>query len=303
MAKKFYTCIIVPDASHRLHKLRIPTRLLHVLAIIGVLLFFVAVGLAFNYTRMAFKVADYDKLQAENTELKIETKNLEVSAKKLSTKINDLENLSVKLTKMIEGDAVSRRFARINFNRLPGTAGGSRENYSTAELIGDNLKSHVDLMRDRMEELEGHFRVLEQVTERRAEVLRQTPGIWPLHGRVASHFGTRIDPFTGDPEMHMGIDIVGMYGSAVRAPADGVVIYAQRKSAYGNLIILDHGNGLTTRHGHLSRFTVRIGQKVQKGDIIGNVGMTGRTTGPHLHYEVRLNDRPVNPRSYLPRGD
>jgi murein DD-endopeptidase MepM/ murein hydrolase activator NlpD len=81
-----------------------------------------------------------------------------------------------------------------------------------------------------------------------------------------------------------------------------VVLYAERKAAYGNLLILDHGNGLTTRYGHLSRPLVKVGQKVKRGDIVGLVGMTGRTTAPHLHYEVRRNDRPVNPRGYLPRG-
>ena len=91
---------------------------------------------------------------------------------------------------------------------------------------------------------------------------------------------------------------VGWSGS----PADGVVLYAERKAAYGNLLIVDHGNGLTTRYGHLSRALVKPGHKVKRGEVIGLVGVTGRTTAPHLHYEVRLNDRPVNPRKYLPKG-
>src|SRR5262249_30128471 len=112
--------------------------------------------------------------------------------------------------------------------------------------------------------------------------------------------GGRRDPFTGDTEVHLGLDITGPFGSPVRAPADGVVIFAGRKGDYGNLIIIDHGNGVTTRLGHLSQIRVKIARTVTKGEIVGNVGMTGRTTGPHLHYEVRLNDRPVNPRAYLP---
>jgi murein DD-endopeptidase MepM/ murein hydrolase activator NlpD len=102
--------------------------------------------------------------------------------------------------------------------------------------------------------------------------------------------------------MHLGLDISALYGARVLAPADGFVIYAERKAAYGNLIVVDHGNGLTTRFGHLSRFLVKVGQKVKRNDVIGLVGTTGRTTAPHLHYEVRLNDRAVNPRTYLPKS-
>jgi murein DD-endopeptidase MepM/ murein hydrolase activator NlpD len=111
-----------------------------------------------------------------------------------------------------------------------------------------------------------------------------------------------MDPFNGDAEMHLGLDIAGIYGTPVHSPADGVVIYAARKASYGNLVIIDHGNGLTTRHGHLSRFNVQVGQRIRRNDVIAFVGTTGRSTAPHLHYEVRMNDRPVDPRRYLPRG-
>ena len=299
MAKRFYTCIIVPEASHRLHKLRIPAHVLHVLSVIGAISFLVSVALGFSYMRMAFKVADYDELQAENSELKIETKNLEVSAKKLSSKINELENVSERLTRVIESDTVYRRFAKLNVD----SAGGSRQDYSTSELVNGNLRSHVDFMRDRTTELESRFKLLEQVSEKRSVILSHTPYMWPLRGPIGSPFGGRLDPFTGDAETHVGLDIIGLYGAAVRAPADGQVIFANRKSDYGNLIILDHGNGLTTRYGHLSHFNVHSNQWVHKGDIIGSVGISGRTTAPHLHYEVRQNDRPVNPKNYLPKGD
>jgi murein DD-endopeptidase MepM/ murein hydrolase activator NlpD len=100
--------------------------------------------------------------------------------------------------------------------------------------------------------------------------------------------------------MHRGLDIGALYGSAVRAPANGKVLFATRQAAYGNLIVLDHGGGVSTRYGHLSRFVVKAGERVRQGDLIGYVGSTGRSTGPHLHYEVRLDERTVNPRNYLP---
>jgi murein DD-endopeptidase MepM/ murein hydrolase activator NlpD len=260
--------------------------------------FFVVIGLGFNYAKMAFRVADYHKLEAENTDLKIQKKNLEVSTLKLSSKLTALETLSEKLTNLIENDPFSKRLPKLN---IPGV-GGSKVDYSTADLLDNPLKTGVELLKDRTSELEGELRLLEQVAEKTALIRRVTPTIWPLRGRITSHYGNRMDPFNGDREMHLGLDIAALYGSSIVAPADGVVIYAQRKAAYGNLIIVDHGNGLTTRHGHLSRFNVRVGQRVQKGEVIGYVGNTGRTTAPHLHYEVRFNDRPVNPRNYLPRG-
>jgi murein DD-endopeptidase MepM/ murein hydrolase activator NlpD len=273
--------------------------MMSVLTTVGFLSFFVVVGLGFNYAKMAFRMADYYQLQAENTELKVEKKNLEVSTQRLDSKISALESLSVKINSLIESDTWTKRFANLKV----GSVGGTKRDYATADIVSpEDLKTDVESLKDRTSELENDLKLFEQVAERRATMIRFTPTIWPLNGRIGSHYGSRLDPFTGDAEVHRGMDIVGLYGSAVRAPADGIVIYAARKSDYGNLIILDHGQGLTTRYGHLSRFGMRSGQKVAKGDIIGYVGTTGRTTGPHLHYEVRLNDRPVNPRSYLPRG-
>jgi len=295
MAKSFYTFIVVPNASSQLHKLRLPVRLLFILAAIGIISFFVAVGLGFSYAKMAFAVADYNQLQSENTDLKVQKKNLEVSAVKLSSKLTELETLSERLTTLFESDK------RIKIS-LP-AVGGSRVDYTTADLIGrPGLKTDIELMKDRTMELENQLRLLEQVAEKRATILRFTPTIWPLRGYITSHYGNRIDPFNGDRELHVGLDISGIYGSSVHAPADGIIIYAQRKAAYGNLVIVDHGNGLSTRHGHLSRFNARVGQRVRKNDVIGFVGTTGRSTAPHLHYEVRQNDHPVNPRNYLPRG-
>lgn len=299
MAKNFYTVIVVPDASSRLHKLRLPVQCLYILAAIGLISFFVAVGLGFNYARMAFKVADYNKLQAENVDLKVQKKNLEVSTVKLDTKLAALESLSERLTTLIEDGSWAKRFPKLNIPAV----GGSKVDYRTADLLRTpDLKAGVDLMKDRASDLEGQMKLLAQIAEQRNYIMRFTPTIWPVRGNITSHYGNRLDPFNGEAEMHQGLDISALYGSRVLAPADGIVIYAQRKAAYGNLVILDHGNGLTTRHGHLSRFNVHVGQRVHKNDVMAFVGTTGRSTAPHLHYEVRLNDRPVNPRLYLPRG-
>ena len=298
MAKSFYTFIVIPHASTRLHKWKLPVRGLYFLALIGIVSFFVAVGLGFSYAKMAFKAADYDKLQTENTDLKIQKQNLEVATRKLGEKISNLESTSQKIQTLIENDSATKS------GKLNGPAvGGSKVDYTTAELLrSSNLQERVDLLKDRTADMESHLSLLEQVAQQRANTLLHTPSIWPIKGAITSHYGNRADPFNGEAELHLGLDISALYNAQIHAPADGVVIYSERKAAYGNLLIVDHGNGLTTRYGHLSRSLVTIGQRVKRGDVIALVGTTGRSTAPHLHYEVRKNDRPVNPRTYLPRA-
>ena len=125
------------------------------------------------------------------------------------------------------------------------------------------------------------------------------PNLWPVQGQVTGSFGERIDPFNGEGAFHSGVDIGSSYGAPIIAPADGTVTFTDTLGGYGKAIMIDHGNGISTRYGHLSGFAVTAGQKVHRGDVIGYVGESGRSTGPHLHYEVRINDTPVNPYKYL----
>jgi murein DD-endopeptidase MepM/ murein hydrolase activator NlpD len=132
------------------------------------------------------------------------------------------------------------------------------------------------------------------------QLLSNTPSIKPvLHGHLTSPFGKRSDPYTQAWVMHKGLDIGGQIGSEVLAPADGVVIFTGVRGGYGNTIVIDHGFGLQTHYAHLSRIRVRIGDHVQRGDVIAEVGSTGRSTGPHLHYEVRRNGQPLNPIRFI----
>lgn len=127
------------------------------------------------------------------------------------------------------------------------------------------------------------------------------PTIWAHMGKINNEFGYRRNPFGGRSyEFHSGMDIDGETGDIVVAPANGKVTNADWQGGYGNMIEIDHGNGLVTRYGHLSRIGVQAGDTVQRGQVIGLVGSTGRSTGPHLHYELRLNDKPINPRRFLP---
>lgn len=127
----------------------------------------------------------------------------------------------------------------------------------------------------------------------------ETPSIWPVQGRISAGFGQRMDPFTGEDAFHRGVDIAAPAGTPVRAAADGILFHAGPDSGYGNEVLIDHGYGITTKYGHLRTVCVVVGEEVSRGQVIGTVGMTGRATGPHLHYEVLVHDTPVNPMAYL----
>jgi murein DD-endopeptidase MepM/ murein hydrolase activator NlpD len=155
------------------------------------------------------------------------------------------------------------------------------------------------LLRELLEGLESRLRSVQADVDKRNALAAATPSIWPAHGWLTSRVGSRADPITGDLDFHPGLDISADHGSPVYATADGTVRHAQSQSGYGNLIIVDHGYGLETRYGHLSRYKVQTGEKVKRGDVLGYVGSTGRSTGAHLHYEVRLNGRLLNPLQLL----
>lgn len=153
-----------------------------------------------------------------------------------------------------------------------------------SELLG-TMASRLDIMRTGV--------------QRRQALAAATPSIWPVTGWLSSPYGNRRDPFTGGADFHPGLDISADYGLPVRATADGTVLVAERSGTYGNLVEIDHGYGIVTRYGHLSRFGARAGQPVHRGDVIGYVGSTGRSTSAHLHYEILLNGKLTNPLKLL----
>lgn len=164
----------------------------------------------------------------------------------------------------------------------------------------------LQAMRRDLEQLtaagEAEYQVQKQLAkflQDRRSILASTPSVWPTHGWVTSGFGYRISPFTGKRQFHAGLDISTRRGTPIKAPADGVVTFAGREGGFGRVVVINHGHGLVTRYGHLSGFSVKVGQKVKRHQVIGQVGNTGRSTGPHLHYEVLLSGTPTNPRHYI----
>ncbi len=290
LRKRFYILFVARGKDGQLRKIPIPVHYAYVFvagALIGVL---GLTGIARSYMRMLLKTSQYNELRAEKDDLKTRYTKLEQVAKERDIQIASLGSLASEVSSLyglksdpdlvsaaspdkVEDGQVSssmNRLYTLKDTALSGatTAGltlGLTRNLTTADWVRAN----------------------------------SAPNLWPVEGPVTGSFGERIDPFNGEGAFHSGIDIGALYGQPIVAPAEAVVQFADFMGGYGRAIVLDHGHGVTTRYGHLKSFAVFPGQHVHRGDTIGYVGDSGRSTGPHLHYEVRINDVPVNPHKYL----
>ena len=166
-------------------------------------------------------------------------------------------------------------------------------------LLQKDMTPKTADIRDKAQKIEDSLKSVEKFVNQQKLQLASTPAIWPTRGYISGVFGNRVHPFTGRYEFHYAIDIATQLGNKIIAPADGTVLVAEPREYYGKMIIIDHGFGYVTRYGHLSRFNVREGQRVHRYDVIGTVGTTGRSNGPHLHYEVRYFDKPMNPHDFI----
>lgn len=235
-------------------------------------------------------------LGVENTNYRIATEALSGQVQGLQTAIGEL-GARAALDPTLQ--SAMDKLPAVVKNRAMG-GGGS----ATAAPIGalpalQSPENTFGLLRELLQGIESGLSSLKLDVDKRNALAAATPSIWPAHGWLTSRVGSRPDPITGDKDFHQGLDISADQGSEVYATADGTVTHAAAEGGYGNLIVLDHGYGLETRYGHLSRYNVRPGDKVKRGDVVGFVGSTGRATGSHLHYEVRVNGRLLNPLQLL----
>ena len=245
--------------------------------------------------------SDVADLFASHATLELELANYRGATEALT---GQLQGLQTALDDLV-GQAALDPALRSAMDKLPAIVksramGGSTSSSGMAML--PSLNSPEDtfgLLRDLLQGLESRLESVQSGVDKRNALAAATPSLWPVAGWLTSAMGNRRDPFTGGADFHPGLDISADRGSPVYATADGVVVHASPFSDYGNLIRIDHGFGLESRYGHLSKFEVETGSAVKRGDLIGRVGATGRATAPHLHYEVRVNDRLLNPLQFL----
>jgi murein DD-endopeptidase MepM/ murein hydrolase activator NlpD len=286
LANEFYTLIIVPHAKARFRKLQVPVKLVKWTAAslgIGSL---VLGGFLIHYTRISYEVLELRQLRAQNSLLSSKAQAYEQNASRLQAKVQALQNMVTKLGMMAGLEKT-----------LPepgvGGVGGLSKLETTAPSV--DFRSMDQTVTD----LTRKSSRLEEYFQDQQVLLSSTPSVWPVRGYLSASFGNRLDPFTGLRDFHSGIDISTPIGTKVQAPADGVVVFSGVKGGYGNALVLDHGYGLVTRYAHLASYNVRPGQRVHRGDVIAFVGNTGKSTAPHLHYEVWLNDQAQNPIQYI----
>jgi len=266
--------------------------------------------LTFGLLSTTFFFCDYIQLRKKTFELgrlRQETETQKSQIQFFSARIEDLER---QLSKLKEFDKKIRIIANLEKAQDPtslvGIGGPSPSDVREKLKSEKDEKGLIEQMRTDIERLqsEGMSREeslseLEKLLQRKREMLVHTPSIWPAMGWVTSGFGFRTNPFTGLTQMHEGIDISNRVGTAVIAPADGIISDSGSDWVHGKILVISHGFGMATRYSHLSKAVVRIGQKVKRGDKVAEIGMSGRTTGPHLHYEIKLNGIPVNPMRYI----
>ena len=276
---RFYAFIVARTSRSRsrIRRICVHKRWLKVSA---VLLIAVLGGLVYGFYGLT-QHAQHLRIERENERLRAENAQQQQELQNLNNRVNAVENTSRKLAEVSGVPAEPPR----------GKGGPARPVDSQAALAALEMKTA---------RLERVLRLYEGFLRSHGAI----PNLWPVNGKLESGVGGRRNPFGGRGyEYHEGQDIDAQFGTPVESAASGRVTVAGWKRGYGNVVYVDHGNGLSTRYGHLSEIEVTIGQSVSRGQIIGLVGSTGRSTGPHLHYEVRINDQPVDPRQYLPGAE
>jgi murein DD-endopeptidase MepM/ murein hydrolase activator NlpD len=291
MKSKFYTFFIASNQGGKVHRVRLPFYLLHlltILAIVGGITVVAAVG---SYSRMLWKVTNYNALRRDQANLKQQYRQLQTEVKDTNQRLNSLQSLASEV-------AVSygvTRFGSSPFARPSSSVNGPESAYQQSMAQFNFLEQNAMALTSPVEGLR-------LMPGPRLGDEGFIPSLWPVLGKLTGAFGQRLDPFSGEGAFHSGVDIGSRYGDRVYATADGVVTEVRDRGGYGRTVIIDHGFGLSTWYAHLSAYATHAGMHVKGGEVIGFVGQSGRATAPHVHYEVRLHDTPVNPWRYLRSG-
>ncbi len=297
MAQRFYTVLILPDATSPARKFHITKPVVTVLSSFVALTLFAFVFILYQYINLNVRLLEMKQLRQQAGEHTL-----------LAEKVGQLEG---ELGRLRDLDQRLRAVAGLDKEaaQQPAAAQGGAEAPSKTALL-DAVKQRtgrlVDWVNRDLETLgqeitsrERSLRELKKFLEDRRSLLASTPTIWPVRGLITAGYGYRRSPFTGQREMHEGLDIAAPVGAPIVATADGIVSFVGPLASFGNVVFINHSHGFTTFYAHTSSIRVKEGQQTKRGDVIASVGMTGRTTGPHVHYEVQINGGAVNPLKYV----
>lgn len=300
MDKESFTILIFGQKTSKIRHLRIPNKTLKIVLYL--------IGFAILSTTFFF--CDYIQVKKRAIELSRLRQETQVQKSQIHFFSARIEDLEKQLSKLKEFDKKIRILANLEKGpeSIPfmGMGGPSPSDYrerlkeqKDEKGLVQQMRSDVDRLNSEADSREMSLSEIERLLVNKKEMLVHTPSIWPTLGWVTSDFGFRNNPFTGLTQMHEGLDISNRQGTEVCAPADGIVSDIGNDWAHGKIVILSHGFGITTRYSHLDKTFTKVGQRVKRGEKIAEIGSTGKSTGPHLHYEVRLNGIPVNPMRYI----
>lgn len=284
MAKRHHTIILIPHAHAKLRKWQITSLQVGIAAGAFFLLTFAAAFFIWSHFSTKVNPVEIARLKNENERLRKTNLTFESSLQKLQGQLSEYEDRTRQL-------AIVAGVESLESGAEAGIGGGTA---ADEVEVGDLPK-----IEDRAGQIAGALDAVEAKLNERVRWISSTPAISPVKGIFTSGFGFRSDPLTHGRGVHQGVDIAAAPGQPVRASADGVVVRAGEIGGLGQAVFVAHGFGVTTRYGHMSRIDVRPGQRVKRGDVVGRVGNTGRSTGYHLHYEVRVDGDPVNPLAYI----
>jgi murein DD-endopeptidase MepM/ murein hydrolase activator NlpD len=306
VGKDEFTIVIFPGSLSTPKKIRLPKRFVKISVLVSFVVLIGVLGSSFYFTQQFLRLQGSEtelvKLRRESKIRKIQVEKFAQQVKNFETEMSRLERFEKKL-RVITALENSPKSIEKNWG-VGGPYGLSSNSFTTA--MGRGASTMVDRLSNGLDHLSKQakiesisFQELDNFFKNQKSLLSSTPSIWPTRGWVTSNFGFRKSPFTGLREKNEGWDIAARNGSPVRATADGVVVVEGREYGYGNLVEVDHGYGLVTRYGHNSKHLVKVGDRIKRGQVVSLVGSTGRSTGPHLHYEVLLHGVPVNPKNYI----
>ncbi len=305
MRKRYYILFVSRDENGRINKVPLPLHYAYGFVAAALIGAFTIVGLAGSYTRMLLKTESFNQVREEREALRKNYQHMAQVAHDRDVQVASLGALASEVTALYGLRQNRLSAAHANSAAKAAAAPTPQSLALTDDVNQQNVKLSIDQFYAlRTQAMSGRVtRAIEGGLSSSFvgdwTQLADAPSIWPLEGRVTSAFGEREDPINGEGAFHAGIDIAAPYGSPVRAAADGDVTGAAMGAGYGREITINHGHDLLTVYGHLSAMAVIPGQHVTRGQVIGYVGQSGRSTGPHLHYEVRVHMVPVNPHKYL----
>jgi murein DD-endopeptidase MepM/ murein hydrolase activator NlpD len=294
-----YTVIVVSDHSQAVRKFRLPRRWVRGGLISGSAVALVALLTIGHYFTLLGSSAENRVLKEENAQLRSQILLVQEKVAHIQSTLDRVERFDAKLRTAVTHLQDPERKLAIGPVGSSGAEVGSEGPTPAAQENLSALPGRLNSIETEAVRQEASLRELQEYFDDQKSLLASTPSIWPTQGWVTSDFGVRLDPYSADRTMHQGIDIATPHGQNVMSPSDGTVVFNGTEGGYGKVLVIDHGYGVKTRYGHLSEVFVRLGERVLRGQKVAAVGNTGRSTGPHLHYEVRVNGIPENPRKFI----